>query len=163
MSTDYPVTAAIRSLRAARATFTAHLYDYVEKGGTAHSASALNVAEHCIIKTLIMEDETKQPLIVLMHGDCEVSTKTLARYLGVKAITPCAPEMANRHSGYLVGGTSPLGTKKAMPVYAESSIFSLEKIFLNGGKRGFLVGIAPQVLEMILAPIRINVAITTSL
>ncbi len=152
MSTDYPVTAAIRVLRAANAAFTAHLYDYEDKGGTAHSAAALGVGEHCVIKTLIMEDERKAPLIVLMHGDREVSTKNLARALTVKTITPCTPEVAHRHSGYQVGGTSPFGTRKAMPIYAQRSIQTLDAIFINGGKRGFLIKIAPQVLINVVAP-----------
>ncbi len=150
--TDYPITPAIRVLRAANAAFTPHLYEYVEKGGTTQSALQLNVAEHIVIKTLIMEDEKRQPMIVLMHGDKEVSTKNLARQLSVKTIVPCTPDAANRHTNYSVGGTSPFGTKKAMPVYAQASIAPLERIFINGGKRGFLVELSPQVLTTILKP-----------
>ena len=147
-----PVTAAIRVLRQHQAEWTDHLYDYEEKGGTAVSSRELGVDEHAVIKTLIMEDEAKRPLIVLMHGDREVSTKNLARHLGVKTIAPCAPEVANRHSGYMVGGTSPFGTKRAMPVYMQQSIRDLPKIYLNGGKRGYLVGISPQVVVDVLKP-----------
>ncbi|MDP5240987.1 Cys-tRNA(Pro) deacylase [Uliginosibacterium sp. 31-16] len=147
-----PVTAAIRVLREHKAEWSDHLYDYEEKGGTAVSSRELGVAEHAVIKTLIMEDEAKRPLIVLMHGDREVSTKNLARHLGVKQIHPCAPEVANRHSGYMVGGTSPFGTRRAMPVYVQQSILELPQIYINGGKRGYLIGIAPQVLADILKP-----------
>ncbi|SFN34047.1 Cys-tRNA(Pro) deacylase [Formivibrio citricus] len=159
MSEKIPVTAAIRVLRQGKVCFTEHLYAYEDKGGTAVSARELGVDEHAVIKTLVMEDERKQPLVVLMHGDCEVSTKNLARLLGVKTIAPCAPEVANRHSGYLVGGTSPFGTKKAMPVYMERSILQLDKIYLNGGKRGFLVGMNPADAERILKPVLVDVAI----
>lgn len=141
-----PVTPAIRLLRQHKVAFTDHLYEYEEKGGTAVSARELGVDEHAVVKTLIMEDEHKQPMVVLMHGDREVSTKNLARHLGVKTIVSCSPETANRHSGYMVGGTSPFGTRKAMPVYMERSILELPKIYINGGKRGYLVGIAPQVV-----------------
>lgn len=161
MSEKPPVTPAIRVLRQYKASFTEHLYAYEEKGGTAVSARELGVDEHAVIKTLVMEDERKQPLLVLMHGDCEVSTKNLARLLGVKTIAPCVPAVANRHSGYLVGGTSPFGMKKTMPVYMERSILLLEKIYLNGGKRGFLVGMDPADAEGILKPVLVNVAITT--
>jgi Cys-tRNA(Pro) deacylase len=155
---DYPVTPAIRALRAAKAAFIPHLYEYVEKGGTTQSALQLGVEEHCVVKTLIMEDETKQPMIVLMHGDKEVSTKNLARALSVKTITPCTPDTANRHTNYMVGGTSPFATRKAMPVYAQATIQPLEKIFINGGKRGFLVEIAPQVLTELLKPKWLEIA-----
>ncbi len=157
MSGDFPVTPAIRLLRAAKAAFVPHLYDYEEKGGTAHSAAALGVDEHCVVKTLIMEDEKKQPMIVLMHGDKEVSTKNLARHLGVKTISPCAPDTANRHSGYVVGGTSPFGTKKPMPVYAQTSIQALAALYINGGKRGFLIQVAPKVLSEVLQPVWVDV------
>lgn len=133
------VTPAVRMLRAEKAQFVPHLYNYEEKGGTAVSARELGVDEHCIIKTLIMEDDARQPLVVLMHGDCQVSTKELARVLGVKSVAPCSPEVANRHSGYLVGGTSPFGTRRTMPVYMEETIHELPQIYINGGKRGFLV------------------------
>ncbi len=154
-----PVTAAVRQLRTARAEFSEHLYQYEEKGGTAVSARELGVDEHAVIKTLIMEDERKNPLLVLMHGDCQVSTKELARIIGVKLVTPCSPDAANRNSGYLVGGTSPFGTKKSMPVYLEESILALPKIYLNGGKRGFLVGIAPAEVVRLLQPLPVKVAI----
>ncbi|HEX9873923.1 MAG TPA: Cys-tRNA(Pro) deacylase [Deferrimonas sp.] len=154
-----PVTAAIRQLRQAGVSFTDHLYAYEEKGGTAVSARELGVDDHQVIKTLIMEDENKRPLIVLMHGDRQVSTRELARALGVKTIAPCAPEAANRHSGYLVGGTSPFGTKKAMPVYLEETILDLPRIYLNGGKRGFLVGLDPADVVRILEPTAVQVAI----
>lgn len=154
-----PVTAAIRQLRQAGVSFTDHLYAYEEKGGTAVSARELGVDDHQVIKTLIMEDENKRPLIVLMHGDRQVSTRELARALGVKTIAPCAPEAANRHSGYLVGGTSPFGTKKTMPVYLEETILDLPRIYLNGGKRGFLVGLDPADVMRILEPTAVQVAI----
>lgn len=153
-----PVTPAIRLLRQYAISFTPYLYGYEDKGGTALCARALNVPEHAVIKTLIMEDENAQPFIVLMHGDRQVSTKTLARFMGVKQLTPCTPATANRHTGYLVGGTSPLGTKRALPVYMESSIAELTVIYLNGGKRGFLVGIAPQDLCQLLKPVLVAVA-----
>jgi Cys-tRNA(Pro) deacylase len=154
-----PVTAAIRHLRQAGVSFTDHIYAYEDKGGTAVSARELGVDEHQVIKTLIMEDENKKPLIVLMHGDRQVSTRELARVLGVKTIAPCAPEVANRHSGYVVGGTSPFGTKKAMPVYLEETILDLPRIYLNGGKRGFLVGLDPADVVRILKPTSVHVAI----
>ncbi|HSC79663.1 MAG TPA: Cys-tRNA(Pro) deacylase [Chitinolyticbacter sp.] len=159
MSEKAPVTAAIRVLRQHQVPYTEHLYDYEEKGGTAVSSRELGVPEHAVIKTLVMEDENKQPLVVLMHGDCETSTKNLARLIGKKAIHPCAPDIANKHSGYMVGGTSPLGTKKAMPVYMERSIAALDRIYLNGGKRGFLVGLAPADLVAVLQPTLVEVAI----
>lgn len=154
-----PVTAAVRLLRQQRVEFSDHLYEYEEKGGTAVSARELGVEEHCVIKTLVMEDERQQPLIVLMHGDRQVSTKELARQIGCKTIQPCLPEVAARHSGYLVGGTSPFGTRKAMPVYCQASILSCRKIYLNGGKRGYLVGLAPADLERLLQPKLVQVAI----
>lgn len=154
-----PVTAAIRHLRSEKVQFSEHLYQYEEKGGTAVSARELGVDEHSVIKTLVMEDERKNPLIVLMHGDCQVSTKELARVMGVKLITPCSPEAASRHTGYLVGGTSPFGTKKPLPVYIEESIVSLPKIFLNGGKRGFLIGLDPAEVVRMLQPLLVQVAI----
>lgn len=155
----FPVTPATRLLREHNSIFTGHLYPYEEHGGTAHSARCLGVDEHCVIKTLIMENERRQPLIVLMHGDHKVSTKELARLLGVKTITPCEPAVANKHSGYLVGGTSPFGTRKAMPVYMEASILELPLIYLNGGKRGFLVGLTPAEAQRLLRPALVNVAI----
>lgn len=139
-------TPATQWLRQRKIAFGEHVYDYVEHGGTAESARQLGVDEHSVVKTLVMEDEAKKPLIVLMHGDRSVSTKNLARQVGAKRIEPCKPEVAQRHSGYFVGGTSPFGTKKAMPVYVERSILALERIYINGGRRGYLVSIAPSVL-----------------
>lgn len=162
MSEKMPITSAIRVLRQHQVTFSAHLYAYEDKGGTATSARELAVNEHTVIKTLIMEDERKQPLVVLMHGDCEVSTKNLARFLNVKTIAPCAPGVASKHSGYQVGGTSPFGTKRSMPVFMESSILALEKIYLNGGKRGFLVGIKPDAVQAILQAVLVSVAVSKS-
>ncbi|MCL2761139.1 MAG: Cys-tRNA(Pro) deacylase [Desulfuromonadales bacterium] len=154
-----PVTPAIRTLRENNVEFIPHLYKYEEKGGTAVSSRELGVEEHCVIKTLIMEDENRNPIIVLMHGDCQVSTKELARIMKVKMITPCSPETANKHSGYLVGGTSPFGTRKVIPVYMEESIAMLEKVYINGGKRGFLVEIKAEDIVKILKPTIIKVAI----
>jgi Cys-tRNA(Pro) deacylase len=154
-----PVTAAIRVLRQAGVAFGEHPYNYEEKGGTAVSARELGVAEQCVIKTLIMEDERKAPLVVLMHGDLQVSTKELARAIGVKSVSPCSPDTAQRHSGYLVGGTSPFGTKKQMPVYLEESILSLPLIYINGGSRGFLVSIEPSELVRVLKPVPVKVGI----
>ncbi len=155
-----PVTPAVRMLREAKVPFTDHLYPYEEKGGTASSSRALGVDEHIVIKTLIMEDDRKNPLIVLMHGDRQVSTRELARVTGARSITPCAPETAQKHSGYLVGGTSPFGTRKQMPVYLEATILDIPKIYLNGGKKGYLVGIDPQELIRVLKPTLVSVAIT---
>lgn len=154
-----PVTPAVRELRAAGVNFSEHLYQYEEKGGTAVSARELGVDEHTVVKTLVMEDEGKNPLVVLMHGDCQVSTKELARIIGVKVISPCSPDVANRHSGYLVGGTSPFGMKKRLPVYLEESILELPKIYLNGGKRGFLVGMSPADLVRLLQPVLVRAGI----
>jgi len=139
-------TPATAWLRQHAVPFTEHPYDYVDHGGTAESARQLGVPEHAVVKTLVMQDERAQPLIVLMHGDRQVSTKNLAREIGVKSVEPCRPEVAQRHSGYLVGGTSPFGTRKAMPVYVEASVLALERILINGGRRGYLVGLAPAVL-----------------
>ena len=139
-----PVTQAVRVLRTAGIAFVGHLYDYLDGGGTAHSARELGVEEHCVVKTLIMEDETGKPLIMLQHGDREVATGLLARALGVKRIQPCDPKTADRHSGYQVGGTSPFGTRHPMPVYAEASIAELPRIYINGGKRGYLVALDPK-------------------
>jgi Cys-tRNA(Pro) deacylase len=160
MSKDkHPVTPAIRVLREHSVEFTHHPYQYEEKGGTAVSARELRVAEHAVVKTLIMEDDRGEPLIVLMHGDREVSTKQLARRLAVKTVQPCAPEVAQRHSGYLVGGTSPFGTRRPMPVYMERTIGELPRIYINGGKRGYLVGVAPDVVVRILHPTLVDVAV----
>lgn len=138
-------TPATQLLRAHRVEFTEHPYEYVEHGGTEHSALCLGLDEHLVVKTLVMQDQDAKPLIVLMHGDRKVSTKNLARQIGAKSVEPCKPEVANRHSGYLVGGTSPFGTKKRMPVYIEESILALPRIAINGGRRGFLVQLNPQV------------------
>lgn len=154
-----PSTNATRLLKQAGIAYTEHLYRYEEHGGTRVSARELGVDEHAVIKTLVMEDEAGGPFIILMHGDREVSTKELARQIGAKAVQPCKPEVANRHSGYLVGGTSPLGTRKALPVHAEASIFELERIYLNGGSRGFLVGLDPRDLDRVLRVNRVSVAI----
>lgn len=143
-------TPATQLLKARRVAYSEHLYEYVERGGTTESARQLGVDEHHVVKTLVMEDDKAAPLIVLMHGDRQVSTKALARQIGVKKVSPCKPEVAQRHSGYLVGGTSPFGTRKAMPVYVEQSIFALDRIYINGGRRGFLVGIDPAVLGSLL-------------
>ena len=139
-------TPATAWLRERRLPFTEHVYDYVEHGGTTESARRLGVDEHAVIKTLVMQDERARPLIVLMHGDRQVSTKNLARQIGVKSIQACTPEVAQRHSGYQLGGTSPFGTRKAMPIYVERSVLALPRICINGGRRGFLVGIEPRVL-----------------
>jgi len=151
-SNHAPETQATKFLRQHKVQFSDHLYTYEEHGGTAVSARELGVDEHVVIKTLVMEDESAKPLIVLMHGDCKVSTKELARQIGCKKVEPCKPEAANRHTGFLVGGTSPFGTKKQMPVYVEKSILELPLIYINGGRRGYLVGIDPQELLRVLNP-----------
>jgi Cys-tRNA(Pro) deacylase len=143
-------TPATQLLRRSGISFTEHVYEYVEHGGTEESARQLGVPEHAVVKTLVMQDERAQPLIVLMHGDKQVSTKNLARGIGAKSVEPCKPEVAQRHSGYMVGGTSPFGCKKAMPVYVEASVLELERICINGGRRGYLIGIAPAVLTELL-------------
>ena len=139
-------TPATAWLRAQGVAFSEHPYDYVDHGGTGESARQIGVAEHEVVKTLVMQDDHAQPLIVLMHGDRQVSTKNLARAIGAKSVEPCKPEVAQRHSGYLIGGTSPFGTKKRMPVYVEETVLALPRILINGGRRGYLVGIDPQVL-----------------
>jgi Cys-tRNA(Pro) deacylase len=139
-------TPATAFLRKQKITFSEHVYYYIEHGGTTESAKQLGVDEHAVVKTLVMQDELTKPLIVLMHGDKKVSTKALARQIGCKAVTPCTLEVASKHSGYLVGGTSPFATRKPMPVYVESSILELETIYINGGRRGYLVGINPAIL-----------------
>ena len=154
-----PVTPAVRVLRAADVTFSDHLYTYEEKGGTAVSARELGVDEHCVIKTLIMEDDAREPLVVLMHGDRQVSTRELARQIGARSISPCTPETAQKHSGYLVGGTSPFGTRRPMPVYLEETILDLPAIYLNGGKRGYLVGMDPRGAARLLKATTVRVAI----
>jgi Cys-tRNA(Pro) deacylase len=153
------VTSAVRALREAGVEFTEHPYKYEDRGGTAVSARELKVDEHAVVKTLVMEDEDKKPLIILMHGDREVSTKELARIAGVKRIVPCTPETATRHTGYMVGGTSPFGTRKALPVYMEETILALPRIYINGGKRGYLVGIDPKELVRTLKPVLVKVGI----
>jgi len=154
-----PETQATRFLRAHAIAHSNHLYDYEEHGGTKVSARELNVDEHAVVKTLVMEDEHAKPLIVLMHGDRKVSTKELARQIGCKKVEPCKPEVANRHTGYLVGGTSPFGTKKAMPIYIEKSILDLPLIYVNGGRRGYLVGVHPHDIVRVLAPKVVDVAL----
>jgi Cys-tRNA(Pro) deacylase len=153
------VTPTVRALRDAGVEFTEHPYKYEDRGGTAVSARELKVDEHAVVKTLVMEDEDKKPLIVLMHGDKEVSTKELARIAGVKRIMPCTPDTAHKHTGYMVGGTSPFGTRKTLPVYMEETILSLPRIYINGGKRGYLVGIDPNELVRVLRPVSVKVGI----
>ena len=143
-------TPATQWLRRHGVVFTEHAYDYVEHGGTAESARQLAVDEHHVVKTLVMQDEQKKPLIMLMHGDCKVSTKHLARQIGRKAVEACDVEVAQRHSGYQVGGTSPFGLRKAMPIFVEGTILALTTIYINGGRRGYLVAVSPQVLSDIL-------------
>jgi Cys-tRNA(Pro) deacylase len=152
MSANIPMTTAVRLLKEMKIQFEPAFYEYEEKGGTAVSSRELGVDEHIVIKTLIMEDENKKPMIVLMHGDRQVSTKQLARELNVKSVRPCEPEVANRHSGYVVGGTSPFATKKSMPVIMQKTIADLDNIFINGGKKGFLVKLATADVIKILAP-----------
>jgi Cys-tRNA(Pro) deacylase len=154
-----PSTPAVRLLRENAVPFTEHPYRYEEKGGTATSSRELGVDEHAVVKTLVFEDESGAPLIVLMHGNREVSTKALARQLGRKSIQICRPEVANRHSGYQVGGTSPFGTRKVMPVLVERTVLALPRIYVNGGSRGFLVGIAPAELVRVLGATPVDVAI----
>ncbi len=156
---DYPVTPAVRLLREKQVEFEPHLYHYEERGGTRHSAESLGVDEHTVVKTLVMETDTHQGLIVLMHGDREVSTKNLARSLRVKSVQPCDPARAQKHTGYMVGGTSPFGTKTKLPVYVERTIFELARIYINGGKRGFLVAINPQDLRALLPVEEVEAAI----
>lgn len=152
-------TPATQMLKRAGVEFSEHPYDYVEHGGTAESARQLGVSEHQVIKTLVMQDERAAPLIVLMHGDRQVSTKNLAREIGVKSVEPCKPEVAQRHSGYLIGGTSPFGTKKVMPVCVQATVMALPRIYINGGQRGFLVGLAPAVLTQLLGAREVNCAL----
>ena len=152
-------TPATALLRARQVEFTEHLYEYQEHGGAMLGARMLGLDPFCVVKTLIMQDEKSAPLVVLMHGNRTVSTKNLARQAGVKSIEPCTPEVANRHSGYLVGGTSPFGTRKRMPVYVERSILDLPRIWINGGRRGYLVGIAPDVCRKLLGAIAVDCAL----
>ena len=153
-----PVTAAVRVLRAAGVAFEGHPYRYVPAGGTAQFAQEQGVDEHRVIKTLIMEDDQRQPLIVLMHGDRQVSLRELARQIGARQVQPCTPEVADRHSGYQVGGTSPFGTRRPMPVYCESSIAELPRIYVNGGKRGYILSLATADLLRVLQPALVQVA-----
>ncbi|MDL2354988.1 MAG: Cys-tRNA(Pro) deacylase [Pseudomonadota bacterium] len=152
-------TPATQFLRQHQVAFSEHPYAYEDKGGTAVSARELGVPEHSVVKTLVMQDEAARPLIVLMHGDCKVSTKELARQIGCKRIEPCKPADATRHTGFLVGGTSPFGTRKQLPVYVEKSILALETLYINGGRRGYLVGMAPAQLVALLAPRPVEVAL----
>ena len=154
-----PSTPAILALKAASAVYTLHTYAYEDKGGTRVSSKKMGVDEHCVIKTLVMEDENAKPIIILMHGDKEVSTKSLARTIGVKSINPCKPEVAHRHTGYLVGGTSPFGLKKPLAVYMEKTISELPEILINAGSRGLLAKMNPSELVRILKPREVNVAI----
>jgi len=154
-----PATPAIRILREKGLTFTEHPYTYEDKGGTAVCARELHVDEHSVIKTLVMEDDARHPLIVLMHGDMEVSTKDLARHMGVKRVTPCAPGTAQKHTGYLVGGISPFGTRRSMPVYMEETIVDIPRIYINGGRRGLLVGLDPHEVVRLLVPTQVRVGI----
>jgi Cys-tRNA(Pro) deacylase len=156
---DYPVTQAVRTLRARKIAFTPHLYPFVEHGGTRHVSEYFLIPEHHVVKTLVMEQEDKKPFIILMHGDCEVSTKSLARDIGVKRVEPCDERDAQRYTGYLVGGISPFGTRTTLPVYAEATIFELDRIFINGGKRGFMVEMEPQDIEKAFPVTRVRVAI----
>ncbi len=152
-------TPATQFLRKHGVTFTEHPYDYEEHGGTSVSARELGVDEHAVVKTLVMEDDSAKPLIVLMHGDCKVSTKNLARQIGCKKVDPCKPEVAQRHTGFLVGGTSPFGTRKTLPVFVEKTILDLPQIYINGGRRGYLVSIAPQELLRVLQARAVEVAL----
>jgi Cys-tRNA(Pro) deacylase len=154
-----PMTPAVRALKQAGVEFTEHPYKYIEHGGTATFAREFGVDEHVVIKTLVMEDDMKRPLVILMHGDREVSTKELARALGVKTVQPSTSETAERHSGYMVGGTSPFGMRKPIPIYVEGTILELPRIYINGGKRGFLVGLDPKELVEVLKPIPVRVGI----
>lgn len=154
-----PLTPALRVLRETGVTYTEHLYRYEENGGTRVSAAALGVPEHAVIKTLVLEDDAGEPLVVLMHGDREVSLKALARQIGRRAVAMCQPDAARRHTGYRVGGTSPFGTRRTLPVFAERSIFALPRVYINGGSRGFLVGLPPAELQRVLSPKLVDVAL----
>lgn len=152
-------TPATQFLRKHKVPFTEHPYDYEEHGGTSVSSRELGADEHHVVKTLVMQDDAAKPLIVLMHGDCKAPTKNLARGIGCKSVEPCKPDVATRHSGYQIGGTSPFGTRKALPVYVEDSILALETIYINGGRKGYLVGIAPQVLVELLGAKAVHCAL----
>lgn len=157
MSADkHPVTQAVRALRAANVTYVGHLYDYVDRGGTATSSAALGVSEHLVIKTIVLEDEKAKPVVALMHGDASVSTKNLARHVGVKVFKPCDPAVAERHTGYKVGGTSPFGLKRPLPIFAPESVLTLPALYINGGARGFLVAITGADLVRVLAPVVVD-------
>jgi Cys-tRNA(Pro) deacylase len=158
--THAPETPATVFLRQHHVAHSNHRYAYEEHGGTHVSARELNVAEHAVVKTLVMEDDTGKPLIVLMHGDRKVSTRNLARQIGVKSVAPCKPDAAQRHTGYLVGGTSPFGTRKKLPVYIEKTILDLPLIYINGGRRGFLVGVQPHEIVRVLAPVQVECALS---
>ena len=160
MSRSLPSTPAVLFLRAQGVAFSEMSYRYEERGGTAVASRELGVAEHAVVKTLVMEDDTHAPLIVLMHGDREVSTKALARQIGARSVTPCKPEVATRHTGYLVGGTSPFATRKPLAVYIERSILTLPTIYINGGSRGFLLGVAPADVVRVLGATLVEVGIT---
>jgi Cys-tRNA(Pro) deacylase len=159
MSKNYPETLATKALKAAHVEFEGHLYDYEEHGGTRVSAEKLGVHEFAVLKTLVMQNEAKEPLIVLMHGTMSVSTKELARAAKCKSIEPCTPDAAQRHSGYLVGGTSPFGTKKRMPIFLEQTALALPRIWINGGRRGFLVSMEPQEMIRLLSPVLVSVGL----
>jgi Cys-tRNA(Pro) deacylase len=152
-------TPATTFLKAQGIAYTEHEFEYVEHGGTRHSSEQMGVPEHEVVKTLVFQDEAGRPLLVLMHGDRKVSTRSLARQIGAKRIEPCKPEVAQRHSGYQIGGTSPFGTKKKLPVYLERSVLALPKIYINGGRRGFLVGISPAILVEVLQPRLVDAAL----
>jgi Cys-tRNA(Pro) deacylase len=152
-------TPGTQYLREHKVPYSEHVYEYVEHGGTSESARQLKVDEHSVVKTLVMQDDAGEPLIVLMHGDCTVSTKNLARQIGRKRIEPCRPDVAQRFTGYLVGGTSPFGTRRKMPVYVERSVLDLARIYINGGRRGYLVGIAPAVLSEVLGAVAVDCAL----
>ena len=154
----YPVTPAIRALRDAKISFTPHLYDYEEHGGTSVAARELGVDEHNVLKTLVMQTEARKPLIIVMHGDCEVAVGMLAKAIGAKSVAPCDPATAQKHTGYQVGGISPFGTRAVLPVYAEAGIFDLPEIYINGGKRGFLVSLSPDALRQVLNAQPVNAA-----
>lgn len=156
---DYPITPAIRLLKDKKIAFKPHLYPFVEHGGTKHASAVLGVSEHAVIKTLVMETESRQSLLILMHGDRDVSTKQLARIISAKRVSPCDPAMAHKLTGYLVGGISPFGTRKELPVYVELTVLSLEKIYINGGKRGFLVEMAPGDIRKALDITEVEVAV----
>jgi Cys-tRNA(Pro) deacylase len=159
---NYPITQAVRVLKDAKINFRPHLYSYEDHGGTRQAASVIDVPEHHVIKTLVMEIDSKQPLLVLMHGDCEVSVKQLARELDVKRVGFCDSTSAQKHTGYKVGGISPFGTRKPIPVLVESSIMNLDKIYINGGKRGFMVEIDPRDLPKVLPVQEASVAVKIS-